>query len=84
MAETEANEMNWHYEKLPLNGGAPGAAYRSIFIGSGKVRAANLAREAIQNSVDAAKDSEVSVRVDFRFRRLEGSARKEFMNACAL
>lgn len=76
--------MSWHYEKAPLNGGAPGDAYKSVFNGSGKNEAANLAREAIQNSVDAAADPGGSVRVDFRFRRVQGEARRAFETATSL
>lgn len=76
--------MNWHYEKSPLNGGAPGDAYKSVFNGSGKREAENLAREAIQNSVDAADDPSGNVRVDFRFRRLEDAERTAFDVAASL
>lgn len=76
--------LNWHYEKAPLNGGAPGDAYKSVFNGSGKNDAVNLAREAIQNSVDAAADQNATVRVDFRFRRLEGDGRVAFEAAASL
>ena len=76
--------MAWHYETSPLNGGAPGDAYRSVFNGSGKREAENLAREAIQNSVDAASDPSRSVRVDFRFRQLRGSQRVAFEKAASL
>ena len=76
--------MSWHYEKAPLNGGAPGDAYKSVFNGSGKNEAANLAREAIQNSVDAAADPGGSVRVDFRFRRVQDGERRAFETATSL
>lgn len=74
----------WHYEEAPLNGGAPGDAYKSVFNGSGMKQAAVLAREAIQNSVDAAQDPDEPVRVDFRFRRLEGAERRDFETAAGL
>ena len=74
----------WHYEEAPLNGGAPGDAYKSVFNGSGMKQAAVLAREAIQNSVDAARTPEEPVRVDFRFHRLEGAERDRFEAAAGL
>lgn len=76
--------MSWNYEKSPLNGGAPGDAYKSVFNGSGKREAENLAREAIQNSVDAANARGGSVRVDFRFRRLDATDRNAFETAASL
>lgn len=76
--------MNWHYEKSPLNGGAPGDAYKSVFNGSGKRGAEILAREAIQNSVDAASEPGGNVRVDFRFRRLSAEERADFEAAASL
>jgi len=48
----------WNYEEEPVNGGAGGEVFRSIFIGSGLEPASRLAREAIQNSVDAARPGE--------------------------
>lgn len=76
--------MIWQYEKTPLNGGAPGDAFKSIFNGSGKSHAETLAREAIQNSVDAATKSGSSVRVDFRFARVDGEARESIEEAAGL
>ena len=76
--------MAWAYEKTPLNGGAPGDAYKSIFNGSGKNQAETMAREAIQNSVDAANEPNVSVVVDFRFISLEDKQRRIFENAAGL
>lgn len=76
--------MIWQYEETPLNGGAPGDAFKSIFNGSGKSHAETLAREAIQNSVDAAATSGTSVRVDFRFARVEGQDRERFEDAASL
>jgi hypothetical protein len=76
--------MVWAYEKTPLNGGAPGDAFKSIFNGSGKNQAETLAREAIQNSVDAAADAGTSVVVDFRFVSLSGNKRRAFEKAADL
>ena len=76
--------MKWQYEETPLNGGAPGDAYKSIFNGSGKKPAETLAREAIQNSVDAAIEPNTTVRVDFRFVSLNDADRKAFQKAASL
>ena len=46
---------NWYYEEEPVNGGAGGEVFRSIFNGSGVEAAERLAREALQNSVDAVR-----------------------------
>lgn len=70
-----------------MNGGAPGDAYRSIFSGSGQTAGERLAREAIQNSVDAARpiEGEIDeVRVDFRFVRREGQEKSDFFNVAEL
>lgn len=74
--------MNWQYEEAPPNGGAGGEAFKSTFNGAGKKPAAILAREAVQNSVDAGVDPSVQVRVDFRFRNLSGDDRTRFLE-CA-
>lgn len=76
--------MGWVYEETPPNGGAPGDAFKSIFNGAGKGAAETLAREAIQNSVDAAKDPSASVRVEMRFARLTGEERRSFEAAASI
>lgn len=76
--------MSWEYEKTPLNGGAPGDAFKSIFNGSGKSHAETLAREAIQNSVDAAIEPATSIRVAFRFTCVEGTDRTRFEDAARM
>ena len=73
--------MNWEYEKTPLNGGAPGDAFKSIFNGSGKNHAETMAREAIQNSVDAALEPMSAVEIDFRFVTLRTADRLAFEKA---
>ncbi len=70
--------MSWHYEQQPPNEGINGGAYRGVFNGSGKSHAENLAREAIQNSVDAALPGTPKVRIDFAFSKLEGDDLAEF------
>lgn len=77
-------DTHWYYEKLTAMGGAGGDAYKSVFNGTGTDPASTLAREAVQNSVDAARDPSGSVRVDFRFRRLAGDDRERFLRAAGL
>ena len=45
--------LDWHFEKLGEMGGPHDGAYRNPLAGSGLLREHKLAREAIQNSVDA-------------------------------
>jgi hypothetical protein len=82
--QPNAELPNWVYEPTPLNGGAPGDAYKSTFNGAGKKPAAVLAREALQNSVDAASDPNATVRVEFRFKALSGDAKIKFEEAWGL
>ena len=63
--------LGWHFEKIGEMGGAHAGAYRNPLAGSGLVREHKLAREAIQNSVDAQRDDEV-VRVRFELESLTG------------
>lgn len=79
-------DLAWHYEKQPPNGGAPGDAYTQSLNGTGFDLAQLVAREAIQNSVDAwdpAMEGGV-VMVDFRIRELEGEQRATFEAAARL
>jgi len=56
--------LDWHFEKLGAMGGPHDGAYRNPLAGSGLLREHKLAREAIQNSVDARIADEI-VRVRF-------------------
>mgnify|MGYP005844275215 CR=1 FL=1 len=76
--------MNWYYEEAPPNGGAGGDAFKSSFNGAGKKPAAILARESVQNSVDAGVDPASEIRVDFRFRQLSGDDRTRFFESAML
>lgn len=76
--------MSWSYEVVGPNGGAGGDAYKSVFNGTGKDPAATLAREAVQNSVDAVLDPTGRVRLDFKFTRLEGDERDRFFTNARL
>lgn len=62
----------WHYEEEPVNGGAGGEVFRSIFNGSGLDAASRLAREAIQNSVDATRPGE-KPRITLEMKAYAGS-----------
>lgn len=62
----------WTFEKRSPNGGASGSAYKSIFNGSGIEAAELLAREAIQNSVDAELADGPGVSVTLQMREYSG------------
>jgi hypothetical protein len=69
--------MNWTYERTSPNLGVSGDAFRQVFNGNGIDQAEQLAREAIQNSVDASS-GDGAVEVVFRKERFRGSARDAF------
>ena len=78
-------DIAWLYEKQPPNGGAPGDAYNSALNGTGFDLAQLVAREAIQNSVDAANPASGGrVNVEFRIVDLKGAQRREFETAARL
>lgn len=62
--------LGWHFEKIGEMGGAHDGAYRNPLANSRLLREHKLAREAIQNSVDARRASEV-VRVRFSMERVD-------------
>jgi hypothetical protein len=77
----------WIYEPTPPMGGATGGAYANTLSGTGMDLGAVLAREAIQNSVDAADTDDgdhVRIRVRFEARELRGVAKREFVAAASL
>jgi hypothetical protein len=74
----------WIYEPTPPMGGATGGAYANTISGTGMELGAVLAREAIQNSVDAADGDDTRVRVRFEARELRGAAKVEFVATAAL
>lgn len=80
--------MKWIYQKVDPNGGAGGEAFRIVFNGSGFDAAERVAREAIQNSVDAAAEledgSKANPRVAFELKVFEGAARNGFRQAARL
>lgn len=76
-------QTNWYYEDEPVNGGAGGEVFKSIFNGSGVDAAERLAREALQNSVDAAREGETP-RVTLQMRAYSGAALSRFWTAAGL
>ncbi|MEI6761940.1 MAG: hypothetical protein WCO22_15980 [Betaproteobacteria bacterium] len=74
--------MSWIFEKSGPMGGAAGEAYANTLKSPGMPPAHVLAREAIQNSVDAGNGSKVAVK--FRATNLVNSAKKGFIDAAGL
>jgi hypothetical protein len=73
----------WIFQETDTKwGGASSAAFANPLSGSGLDRAETLAREAIQNSVDAfdPSGSYSKPRMVFRFRDLEGKARTDLVH----
>lgn len=77
-------ERRWIYQPIDPNGGAGGAAYHQIFNGSGFEAAELLAREAVQNSVDASTPEGNGARISFRKVALTGDAKADFHAAAGL
>ena len=74
---------NWTFERSGPMGGAAGEAFTNPLAASGMPRAAVLAREAVQNSVDAgANGGKVLVR--FREHRVAGDEKAAFAKAANL
>lgn len=73
----------WIYDEIALNGGAGGEVFRAVFNGSGFDAAELLAREAIQNSVDAQRPGE-KPEVSMATRLLEGAEYETFWDAARL
>lgn len=82
MSDTEALP-NWTFERSGPMGGAAGEAFTNPLAASGMPRAAVLAREAVQNSVDAGVDGG-KVLVRFREHRVVGDEKAEFVHASNL
>jgi hypothetical protein len=73
----------WIYDEIALNGGAGGEVFRAVFNGSGFDAAELLAREAIQNSVDAARPGQ-KPEVTIATRLLEGAEFEAFWTSAGL
>lgn len=76
--------MSWYFERQGSMGGAGGEAFKSVFNGTGRDPAATLAREAVQNSVDAALEEDETVEVQFNFQQLTGDAKAKFFQNAGL
>jgi len=75
--------MSWVFQESDPMGGAAGEAYANTLKSPGMQPEHVLAREAIQNSVDAGIDGE-KVRVCFRQVALTGAAKAAFIDAAGL
>lgn len=65
--------FDWHFEPVSQMGGASAGAYQNSLAGAGVPPDELFAREVIQNSVDAASESNAAVLVRFRARKLAGA-----------
>lgn len=77
------SKPTWIFQLTPRMGGATGEAYNNPLLGTGLDPAAVLAREAIQNSVDAHVGSE-KVRIEFRKVTLLGKEKQDFVRTLSL
>lgn len=78
------SSVAWAFERSSPMGGAAGEAYRNVLAASGMHPAGVLAREAIQNSVDAKSEDEDKVTVRFISKSLTGDEKRRFVEAAAL
>jgi len=78
-----AGHAKWSFEPVAPMGGATGNAFANVLQAAGIIPEAELAREAIQNSCDAAK-GERRVRVAFRIVTLEGDSKERFVTDLSL
>jgi hypothetical protein len=74
---------SWTFQRTPAMGGATGEAFVNTLFGTGMKSAAVLAREVIQNSVDAAADSK-KVKLTFRRVTLTGKEKRAFVKSLGL
>jgi hypothetical protein len=79
-----AARARWSFEPVGPMGGATGNAFANVLQGAGMIPEAELAREAIQNSCDAAKENERRVRVVFRIVTLESDSKERFLAELSL
>ncbi|MBY3558576.1 hypothetical protein [Rhizobium laguerreae] len=83
-AKTSALPVNWSFEYNPPMGGAAGEAFTNTLASSGMHPAAVLAREAIQNSVDARAKGDGKVSVRFVAKSLTRAEKKKFFITAGL
>lgn len=79
-----ASAAQWVFENNPPMGGATGEAFTNTLASSGMSPASVLAREAIQNSVDARAKGEQKVRIEFVGKSLSGKDKTAFIEAAGL
>lgn len=82
--KVDASTDQWVFENNPPMGGATGEAFTNTLASSGMSPASVLAREAVQNSVDAHAEGEQKVRVDFVAKALSGNPKRAFVEAAGL
>lgn len=82
--KTASSSSEWVFENTPPMGGATGEAFTNTLASSGMAPASVLAREAIQNSVDAHAEGEQKVRVEFVAKAITGKAKTAFVSASGL
>lgn len=82
--ESELKHVDWAFELNPRMGGAAGEAYTNTLASSGMPPAQVLAREAIQNSVDARAPGGEKVSVDFVSRAFFGKDKASFVRSARL
>ncbi|TIN20887.1 MAG: hypothetical protein E5Y31_22340 [Mesorhizobium sp.] len=75
---------DWVFENNPPMGGATGEAFTNTLASSGMAPASVLAREAIQNSVDAKAGLDQKVRVEFVAKAVKGKDKTAFVAAAGL
>lgn len=78
-----AIQPSWTFERSGPMGGAAGEAFTNPLAATGMPRAAVLAREAVQNSVDASADGG-KVLVRFREQRIAGEEKSAFAKVAKL
>ena len=84
MSKTDQPTSDWVFENNPPMGGATGEAFTNTLASSGMAPASVLAREAIQNSVDAKAGEDQKVRVEFIARSIKGKEKAAFVAASGL
>lgn len=82
--DSKTRKADWTFEASSPMGGAAGEAYTNTLAASGMHPASVLAREAIQNSVDARVADDRKVRVEFVARTLVGDAKASFVKQAGL
>lgn len=83
-SKTAQSSSDWVFENNPPMGGATGEAFTNTLASSGMAPASVLAREAIQNSVDAKAGDDQKVRVEFIARSIKGKEKTAFVMASGL